>query len=41
VVTYATLFCSIGNRWRCWLVSLDALLAARLLMALGATALIR
>jgi predicted MFS family arabinose efflux permease len=40
VVTYATLFCSIGSVVAMLATSLDALLAARLLMALGAAALI-
>lgn len=40
VVTYATLFCSIGSAVAMLATSLDALLAARLLMALGAAALI-
>ena len=40
VITFATLGCSIGSAWAVFAGTLDALLAARMLMALGAAALI-
>ena len=40
VVTFATLGCSLGSAWAVFAGTLDALVAARLLMALGAAALI-
>ena len=40
VITFATLGCSVGSAWAVFANTLDALLAARLLMALGAAALI-
>ena len=40
VITFATLGCSVGSAWAVFAGTLDALVAARLLMALGAAALI-
>ena len=40
VITFATLFCSVGSLLAVFATSLDALVLARLLMALGAAALI-
>ena len=40
VITFATLGCSVGSAWAVFANTLDALVAARLLMALGAAALI-
>ena len=40
VITFATLGCSVGSAWAVFAGTLDALVAARVLMALGAAALI-
>ena len=40
VITFATLICSLGSAWAVFASTLDALVAARVLMALGAAALI-